>query len=308
MFAYIFVYAGLRRMKNQVVLASSCIAVQGVKRTALYDVNRQCSVRLPRHVAEAVLDGPREPTDAHLLALKDRLVALGYLAYVTSQQECGGFSLGHTRALQSPTTILSVDADFILNSDAGDFVRHLAEIGHSRHLMVHMRAEIGRNRIRRALKRAGVSYELVCVDEKDLVRPIFDSQHRQIGKRTLVKSARLSQRFRFDYQSLLRNKHRYEGYGLVHIRTDGTVWPNADEKHFSYGSYLELAHGRLLTNPIFRSVSTASKDTREICQECEFRLACNWSISARTRREALTSGPDHCGYDPYSEDRQDERL
>jgi hypothetical protein len=294
-------------MKNNSVLADSCLVVRGSQRSSMCNIHSQRSIRLPNETLDILLGTGEEPLTEALRSTQERLLALGYLTATTRPGSAKGLDLGHQRTLQSPTTIISVSFEFIRSEGADAFLRELVENGQCKHLLVHLKPGDDEVRLHRALSYVGASYEHVSKNDNARgLRKIHDSSHKVIAVRRLTKRARLSQVFRFDYQTLLRNKHRYEGYGLVHIDAAGTVWPNACESHFWLGPYTDLSKQGILKNEKYQALLSVSKERRDVCQSCEFRLGCNWSITKRSDPHRLSSAPLGCPYDPFSDDNQNE--
>jgi hypothetical protein len=293
-------------MTRDVSLGPRSLLVRGGKRTAIYDLESQRCIRLPAEILREILSPG--PSSARVDALRTRLLAMGYLIPGVPHDHSPGFNLGHRRSLVSPTAVLSVDATFLDHADSGDFLRHMMQLGQSQHLLINLNGRSVSRRAQRALRASGLGYEMSPGIAGDEHRAVFDRNHKHIGYRRFSRNGRPSQRFRFDYQTILRNYHWYEGYGLIHIRGDGSVWPNASEATFSLGSVAHVHDGTLLEQHGFRLVCDSPKAARDTCCDCEFRLACNWSVSSRSEAARITSSPAGCGYDPLLEDGQDAIL
>lgn len=97
--------------------------------------------------------------------------------------------------------------------------------------------------------------------------------------------------------SLLKRKNGCL-YKKICIDTDGNI-KNCPSMKYSYGNIRETAIKDVIQNPEFTKYWNITKDSIEVCKECEFRYNCTDCRAFLKDPRDLYSKPQKCFYNPY---------
>ncbi len=297
------------RVANDFTIPATTVVVRGCKRVALVNVKRQTLVRLSNDLWDAVLSSGagRARTAA------ERLVASGYLEPQNEASIEAPLDRSSVLCLTPPAKSLVISDHLSGDQHALEVVREFVHGGHTSHIVVIHPREAGGARLGKAfLPSLKIPFEVGFIHGEHLETEIFTSLGKRAGRRLARTRATspIGDRLRLSYRGILVNTLKYEGYGFLYVDGDGTVWPDWLEPRFHYGSISEFgSRGKPSEDHrTFAEYSTNNKSLRDVCNVCELRVCCIWSASRRVDPDDIKSAPHNCGYDPASEDFQNEKF
>lgn len=159
------------------------------------------------------------------------------------------------------------------------------------------------------------SFELQIMDAKEYIpiieSIIFNARGQAIAKRlqynTSTKDVTLLDHLDPSLQLYLLQTHFSESRGQIHIDAGLTIWPHQNERHYALGALGDIASlplDALFATPQWKHISSATKDSRQKCRDCELRYACLSDYTDRSSASDLHSAPRNCAYDPTASDWQ----
>ncbi|MBL3549869.1 grasp-with-spasm system SPASM domain peptide maturase [Chryseobacterium sp. KMC2] len=102
----------------------------------------------------------------------------------------------------------------------------------------------------------------------------------------------------------LSNSHNSCLYKKISIDSEGNI-RNCPSMPQSFGNIKDITLEEALSHPDFKKYWNLTKDSIEVCKDCEFRYICTdcraYTERTHTHSEGLdTSKPLKCGYNPYT--------